>query len=102
MFLNNNYFRYDGSAETAEIITELRKLTHRNSRTDDELLKFIDAPVRLEFLSAIALVKYFDIIVWLGKMAERLNAAVLKTVEVSSLLGFESLSFRQKRTKSEP
>ena len=24
MFLNNNYFRYDGSAETAEIITELR------------------------------------------------------------------------------
>lgn len=43
-----------------KIITELRKLTHRNSRTDDELLKFIDAPVRLEFLSAIALVKYFD------------------------------------------
>ena len=43
-----------------KLITELRKLTHRNSRTDDELLKFIDAPVRLEFLSAIALVKYFD------------------------------------------
>lgn len=43
-----------------KIITELRKLTHRNSKTDDELLRFIDAPVRLEFLSAIALIKYFD------------------------------------------
>ncbi len=43
-----------------KIITELRRLTNRNTRTDDELLKFIDAPVRLEFLSAIALLKYFD------------------------------------------
>ena len=30
-----------------------------------------------------------------GGMAERLNAAVLKTVEVNSLLGFKSLFLRQ-------
>ena len=30
-----------------------------------------------------------------GEMAERSKAAVLKTVEVNSLLGFESLSLRQ-------
>ena len=30
MFLQNRYFRYDGSAETAEIITELRKKVAEN------------------------------------------------------------------------
>ena len=30
IFLQNNYFRYDGSAETAEIITELRKKVANN------------------------------------------------------------------------
>lgn len=30
MFLSNNYFRYDGSAETAEIITELRYKVYQN------------------------------------------------------------------------
>ena len=35
-----------------------------------------------------------------GGMAERLNAAVLKTVEVNSLLGFKSLFLRQTLEKS--
>ncbi len=32
----------------------------------------------------------------LGELAERSKAAVLKTVEVNSFLGFESLTLRQK------
>lgn len=34
-----------------------------------------------------------------GGMAERLNAAVLKTVEVNSLLGFKSLFLRQTESR---
>lgn len=52
--------RYAEEYDDEKLRTELNRLTLRNSRTDDELLKFIDAPVRLEFLAAIALVKYFD------------------------------------------
>ena len=37
-----------------------------------------------------------------GEMAERSKAAVLKTVEVNSLLGFESLSLRHKRIVRTP
>ena len=37
-----------------------------------------------------------------GELAERLNAAVLKTVKVNSLLGFESLTLRQKRPYLNP
>ena len=35
MFLQNNYFRYDGSTETAEIITELRKKVASNHGASD-------------------------------------------------------------------
>lgn len=52
--------RYAEEYNDEKLITELSRLTTRNSRTDDDMLKFIDAPVRLEFLAAIALVKYFD------------------------------------------
>ena len=41
MFLNNKYFRYDGSAETAEIITELRKKNNiqLGALSDEDLSK---------------------------------------------------------------
>ena len=52
--------RYAEEYDDEKLITELGKLTARNARTDDAMLKFLDGPVRLEFLSAIALVKYFD------------------------------------------
>ena len=55
--------RYAAEYDNEKIISELNILTHRNSRTDDEMLRFMDAPVRLEFLSAIALVKCFNHIV---------------------------------------
>ncbi len=35
MFLQNNYFRYDGNAETALIITELRNKIHEDRKADD-------------------------------------------------------------------
>lgn len=35
MFLQNNYFRYDGSAETAEIITELRNKIYEDRKSND-------------------------------------------------------------------
>lgn len=41
MFLQNNYFRYDGSAETAEIITELRKKINEDRKNkDSEALRY--------------------------------------------------------------
>lgn len=52
--------RYAEEYDDEKLITEFGRLTTRNSRTDDNMLKFIDAPVRLEFLTAIALIKYFD------------------------------------------
>ena len=52
--------QYAEEYDDEKLATELSVLTHRNSRTDDEMLRFLDAPVRLEFLSAIALVKYFE------------------------------------------
>lgn len=52
--------RYAAEYDDNKIVSELSVLTHRNARTDDEMLRFMDAPVRLEFLIAVALVKYFD------------------------------------------
>lgn len=52
--------KYAKEYDDDKLISELGRLASRNTKTDDMLLKFIDAPVRLEFLSAIALVKHFD------------------------------------------
>lgn len=52
--------RYAAEYDDEKLISEIGKLTTRNARTDDAMLKFLDGPVRLEFLAAIALVKYFD------------------------------------------
>ncbi|MBQ7257913.1 MAG: AlwI family type II restriction endonuclease [Abditibacteriota bacterium] len=38
---------------------ELKNTYSKRNTTNDELLKYLDAPVRLEFLASIALVKYF-------------------------------------------
>ena len=43
---------------TEEKIVEELELTYKGA-SRDEMLKFIDAPARLEFLAAVALVKYF-------------------------------------------
>lgn len=36
MFLHNNYFKYDGSADTAEIITELRNKLYEQRKSDSD------------------------------------------------------------------
>lgn len=50
-------FKYANLYNEEKLAKEL-ELTYKGTCTDD-LLKFIDAPVRLEFLTSIALVKYF-------------------------------------------
>lgn len=58
MLKQNALNKYANEYSEEKIIKELEQ-TYRGS-TSDEMLKFIDAPARLEFLSAVALVKYFE------------------------------------------
>lgn len=51
-------FKYANIYDEKKLIEEL-ELTYKGTCKDD-LLKFIDAPARLEFLTSIALVKYFN------------------------------------------
>lgn len=50
--------KYATEYSDTKIVEEL-ELTYRGS-SQDGMLKFIDAPARLEFLTAVALVKYFN------------------------------------------
>ena len=50
--------KYASEYSDEKIVEEL-ELTYRGASQDD-MLKFIDAPARLEFLTSVALVKYFE------------------------------------------
>lgn len=59
LVLKQNTLKKFAVSYSDEKLSEELILTYKG-RCEDELLKFIDAPARLEFLTSIALVKYFN------------------------------------------